>query len=78
MKVFGAVFATLFLLGLAFFLYYIKDLPRPEKFTEGVIPQTTVAVERVAPMGDPIWIRLKGYQLSLRKSEAANVYVEVV
>jgi len=44
----------------------------------GVIPQTTVEVERIAPMGDPIWIRLKGYQLSLRKEEAANVYVEVV
>lgn len=44
----------------------------------GVIPQTTVEVERIAPMGDPMWIRLKGYQLSLRKSEAANIYVEVV
>ena len=44
----------------------------------GVIPQTTVEVERIAPMGDPMWIRLKGYQLSLRKEEAANVYVEVV
>ena len=43
----------------------------------GVIPQTMVKVERVAPMGDPIWIRLKGYNLSLRKEEAANVYVEV-
>ena len=46
LKVFGAVFATLFLLGLAFFLYYIKDLPRPEKFTEGVIPQTTKIYDR--------------------------------
>jgi len=43
----------------------------------GVIPQTVVAVERIAPMGDPIWIRLRGYQLSLRKHEAANVFVEV-
>ena len=44
----------------------------------GVIPQTEVEVARIAPMGDPIWIRLKGYQLSLRKGEAANVSVEVV
>ena len=43
----------------------------------GVIPKTTVEVERIAPMGDPIWIKLKGYHLSLRKEEAANVYVEV-
>lgn len=43
----------------------------------GVIPKTTVEVERVAPMGDPIWIRIKGYSLSLRKAEAANISVEV-
>lgn len=43
----------------------------------GVIPGTELEVERVAPLGDPIWVRLKGYQLSLRKEEAANVYVEV-
>ena len=43
----------------------------------GVIPGTAVEVERIAPMGDPIWIRLRGYQLSLRKEEAANVSVEV-
>ena len=43
----------------------------------GVIPETAVEVERIAPMGDPIWLRLKGYHLSLRKAEAANVYVEV-
>jgi Fe2+ transport system protein FeoA len=43
----------------------------------GVTPQTVVAVERIAPLGDPIWIRLRSYQLSLRKDEAANVFVEV-
>ena len=43
----------------------------------GVIPPATVEVERIAPLGDPIWIRLRGYQLSLRKEEASNVYVEV-
>ena len=43
----------------------------------GVIPGTKVEVERIAPMGDPIWVRLRGYQLSLRKEEAANINVEV-
>ena len=43
----------------------------------GVIPRTAVAMERTAPLGDPVWIRLKGYQLSLRKDEAASVFVEV-
>jgi Fe2+ transport system protein FeoA len=43
----------------------------------GVTPRAVVAVERIAPLGDPIWIRLRGYQLSLRKHEAAGVFVEV-
>ena len=43
----------------------------------GVIPKTVVEIERIAPLGDPIWIRLKGYQLSLRKHEADSVLVEV-
>ena len=43
----------------------------------GVVPQTKVEVERVAPLGDPMEVRIKGYHLSLRKEEAANVYVEM-
>ena len=43
----------------------------------GVIPRTKIEVKRVAPLGDPIEIKIKGYYLSLRKEEAANVYVEV-
>ena len=33
-------------------------------------------VVRYAPMGDPIEIRVRGYHLSLRKSEAARITVE--
>jgi Fe2+ transport system protein FeoA len=43
----------------------------------GVIPGAEIEVERVAPLGDPIEIKVKGYHLSLRKEEAANIYVEV-
>jgi Fe2+ transport system protein FeoA len=43
----------------------------------GVIPGAEVEVERVAPFGDPIEIKIKGYHLSLRKEEAANIFVEV-
>lgn len=43
----------------------------------GVIRGAEVEVERVAPLGDPIEIKIKGYHLSLRKEEAANIYVEV-
>ncbi len=42
----------------------------------GLVPRTTVKLERVAPAGDPIWIRVDGYQLSLRRSEAATILVD--
>ena len=36
----------------------------------GLIPGTDVHVQRVAPMGDPIQILIRGYELSLRREEA--------
>lgn len=44
----------------------------------GVVPGATVEVERVAPLGDPIEVKIKGYHLSLRKAEAANIFVEAI
>ena len=41
----------------------------------GILPDVTVEVERVAPAGDPIWIKLQGFQLSLRANEASSVKV---
>lgn len=41
----------------------------------GILPDTRIDVERIAPAGDPIWIRLGGYQLSLRRKEAEAVMV---
>ena len=43
----------------------------------GVIPGTAIKVNRVAPLGDPIEIIIRGYHLSLRKKEAANIIVEL-
>ena len=43
----------------------------------GVVVGSEVQVERVAPLGDPVAIKVKGYVLSLRKEEAARVQVEV-
>ena len=43
----------------------------------GVLPGTVVEVIRVAPLGDPIDIKVRGYHLSLRKAEAANIIVDV-
>ncbi len=42
----------------------------------GLIPRTEVLVHKVAPMGDPIEIRLRGYSLTLRLQDARNVEVE--
>lgn len=42
----------------------------------GVLPGTAFRVERVAPLGDPIEIRVRGYALSLRRAEAAHILVE--
>ena len=44
----------------------------------GLTPQTRVMVRKVAPMGDPIEIYLRGYELTLRKSEAENIEIEVL
>ncbi|MDI1471851.1 MAG: FeoA family protein [Thermodesulfovibrio sp.] len=44
----------------------------------GVLPGETVEVEKIAPLGDPIDIVVKGYHLSLRKSEAEQINVEVI
>lgn len=42
----------------------------------GLIPNTTVMLRKVAPMGDPIEIRLRGYELTLRKEDASFITVE--
>jgi DtxR family transcriptional regulator, Mn-dependent transcriptional regulator len=44
----------------------------------GVTPGTIIEVDRVAPLGDPIDIRVKGYHLTLRKTEAEGIEVEPV
>lgn len=42
----------------------------------GISRGSVIEVERVAPLGDPIEIKVKGYHLSLRKDEARNIEVE--
>jgi len=44
----------------------------------GLVSGSEVEMERVAPLGDPIEIKVKGYNLSLRKEEAASIQVEVI
>lgn len=42
----------------------------------GIIPRTKVCVRKAAPLGDPIEIRLRGYELTLRLDDARNIEVE--
>ena len=43
----------------------------------GLIPKTKVRIEKVAPLGDPLELRVRGYSLSLRKEDAGKIEVEV-
>ena len=42
----------------------------------GLIRGTTIEVVRRAPMGDPLEVKLRGFMLTLRRSEAEHITVE--
>ena len=50
---------------------------RRRLFDMGVTPGATVYLRKKAPLGDPLEVTIRGYELTLRKSEAALVYLEV-
>ena len=50
---------------------------RRRLFDMGVTPGAKVTMKKRAPLGDPIEVNLRGYELSLRKSEADEVMTEV-
>jgi len=41
----------------------------------GFIPGTTVTIKKIAPLGDPIEVGLRGYSLALRRAEAEMISV---
>ncbi|MCJ7745916.1 MAG: ferrous iron transport protein A [Actinobacteria bacterium] len=43
----------------------------------GVVAGTPIEVERVAPLGDPVALKIKDFHLSLRRQEAGDIWVEV-
>lgn len=49
---------------------------RQKLLSMGLTPNTEFVVVRVAPMGDPVEVQLRGFSLSLRKDEAAMLIVE--
>ena len=42
----------------------------------GVVPGTKIKVQKLAPLSDPMELKLKGFNLSLRKAEAEFIEVE--
>lgn len=42
----------------------------------GITKGTYIAVDKAAPLGDPIDVTVRGYHLSLRRGDAANIEVE--
>ena len=44
----------------------------------GLTPKTKVMMRRVAPLGDPIEIYLRGYELTIRKEDANKIQIEEV
>ena len=44
----------------------------------GLVPRTRVVKQKTAPMGDPIQIRVRGYELTLRLEDAAKIELREV
>lgn len=59
-------------------LTHANLLYRQKLLSMGLTPGTYFVVKRIAPLGDPIEIALRGYHLSLRKSEALILQIEKV
>ena len=50
---------------------------RPRLMEMGLLVGSTVQLVRFAPLGDPVEIKIRGYNLTLRKSEAEQIWVRV-
>ena len=42
----------------------------------GITKGTSIFVRKVAPLGDPVEVTVRGYELSLRRSDAENILVD--
>ncbi len=50
---------------------------RRRLFDMGVTPNAEILLRKKAPLGDPLEVSIRGYELTLRKTEADAVYMEV-
>lgn len=42
----------------------------------GITKGTNITVRKVAPLGDPLEVTIRGYELTIRKADAENIIVE--
>lgn len=54
-----------------------KDVKR-HLLDMGLTKGTSVSIKKIAPMGDPIDILLRGYELAIRKADLKQIEVEVI
>lgn len=54
-----------------------EGLMRRKLMDMGVTPGVEIEVNKMAPFGDPMEVRLRGYALSLRKQDAENILMVV-
>jgi Fe2+ transport system protein FeoA len=55
---------------------YDDDNPPGRLLEIGLLPGTPVEVVRMAPLGDPIDLKVRGFHLSIRQHEAKRIHVE--
>ena len=55
----------------------LSPASRPRLMEMGLLVGTKVELVRFAPMGDPVEIKVRGYHLTLRKSEAEQILVRI-
>ena len=55
---------------------FVTDTPPGRVLEMGVLPGTEIEVVRFAPLGDPIDLKVRGYHLSIRRSEALQIEIE--
>ncbi|MDO4731735.1 MAG: FeoA family protein [Clostridia bacterium] len=54
-----------------------KGILRRRLLDLGITPRTKISVTKIAPMGDPIEITVRGYELTIRIEDAQNIEVEL-
>jgi ferrous iron transport protein A len=62
----------------AFIRSFANDALSSRLLEMGCLPGESLSISRTAPLGCPLAIHIAGYELSLRRDEAASVLVEVI